>query len=103
MSGSHVDRFAGARAVAAAVLYEGYVLYPYRASSSKNRMRWQFGVLVPPGCRVHDPSERSSVQVECVVEPGESPRLAVRVSCLQVQRRTVEPRARPGRYRLRAV
>ena len=38
-----------ARAVADAVLYEGYLLYPYRASSRKNQCRWQFGVLGPPG------------------------------------------------------
>ena len=38
-----------ARQVADAVLYEGYLLYPYRASSSKNHARWQFGVLGPPG------------------------------------------------------
>ena len=42
-------RFALARQVADAVLFEGYVLYPYRASAAKNRLRWQFGVLVPPG------------------------------------------------------
>ncbi|AQA26166.1 hypothetical protein BTZ20_3066 [Rhodococcus sp. MTM3W5.2] len=39
------------RAVADAVLYEGYLLYPYRASSRKNQSRWQFGVLGPPGRR----------------------------------------------------
>ncbi len=38
-----------ARAVADAVLYEGYLLYPYRGTSSKNQSRWQFGVLGPPG------------------------------------------------------
>ncbi|HEY4992804.1 MAG TPA: hypothetical protein VII33_12055 [Nakamurella sp.] len=37
-----------ARTVADAVLWEGYLLYPYRASSAKNRIRWQFGVLGPP-------------------------------------------------------
>ena len=42
------DPFEQARVVADAVLYEGYLLYPYRASAAKNRMRWQFGVLVPP-------------------------------------------------------
>ena len=36
------------RAVADAVLYEGYLLYPYRANSRKNQSRWQFGVLGPP-------------------------------------------------------
>jgi hypothetical protein len=38
-----------ARTVADAVLYEGYLLYPYRATSAKNQARWQFGVLGPPG------------------------------------------------------
>jgi hypothetical protein len=41
------DGFARMRAIADAVLYEGYLLYPYRASSDKNRLRWQFGVLAP--------------------------------------------------------
>ena len=27
------------------------MLYPYRASAQKNQVRWQFGVLVPPGSR----------------------------------------------------
>src|SRR4029453_6269418 len=34
-----------ARKVADAVLYEGYLLYPYRASAAKNQARWQFGGL----------------------------------------------------------
>src|SRR5258706_9775913 len=43
-----------ARAVADAILYEGYLLYPYRRSAGKNRIRWQFGVLAPPGwARAH--------------------------------------------------
>ena len=41
------DVFVPVRAVADAVLYEGYLLYPYRRSSAKNRVRWQFGVLTP--------------------------------------------------------
>src|SRR5690348_5913716 len=45
--GLSTARFASARAVADAVLYEGYLLYPYRRSSPKNRVRWQFGVLAP--------------------------------------------------------
>jgi hypothetical protein len=39
--------FEVAARVADAVLLEGYVLYPYRASSAKNRYRWTFGVLAP--------------------------------------------------------
>ncbi len=40
-----------ARAIADVVLYEGYLLYPYRASSQKNQARWQFGILGPSGRR----------------------------------------------------
>ncbi|MEW2625987.1 hypothetical protein [Streptomyces sp. NPDC048106] len=43
----HVGAFERLGAVADAVLYEGYLLYPYRRSSAKNRVRWQFGVLLP--------------------------------------------------------
>jgi hydrogenase maturation protease len=82
-----VDRFAAARAVADAVIYEGYVLYPYRASATKNQMRWQFGVLVPPAYAAADESERSTIRTECIVDPGMSPRLTVRVRFLHVQRR----------------
>ena len=39
------------RAIADAVLYEGYLLYPYRASAAKNKVRWQWGVLMPPRVR----------------------------------------------------
>ena len=55
------------RRVADAVLYEGYILYPYRASAQKNRSRWQFGVLMAPGLR-RGRSRRSTstAQAECV-------------------------------------
>jgi len=84
-----VTVFDAAREVADAVLYEGYVLYPYRASDPKNRVRWQFGVLVPPAHLASDPSERSWSQTECLVE-GPDPQLSIRLRFLQVQRREVE-------------
>ena len=87
---STTDRFAAARSVADAVLYEGYVLYPYRASAQKNQMRWQFGVLAPRAYAEATGSERSMCRTECVVDPGADPRVTVRVRCLQVQRRTIE-------------
>src|SRR5579863_3450235 len=52
------------RRVADAVLYEGYILYPYRASSQKNRSRWQFGVLMPPAYAAADASETWDEAVE---------------------------------------
>ena len=81
------DRFRAARTVADAVLYEGYLLYPYRRSATKNQLRWQFGVLVPPAASAADPSERSSVRTEVVVDPGQRPVLHARIGFLQVQLR----------------
>jgi hypothetical protein len=80
--------FAAARAVADAVMYEGYILYPYRASAPKNRSRWQFGVVMSPGYAAVDPSERDFAQTECVLEHGAQTTIAVLTRFLQVQRRT---------------
>lgn len=73
------------RRVADTVMYEGYVLYPYRASAQKNRSRWQFGVLMPPAYRESDPCERDSMTAECLLE-GAGP-VTVTARFLQVQRR----------------
>ena len=88
------SRFAAARKIADAVLFEGYVLYPYRASAAKNRLRWQFGVLVPPSWGA-DSAEHSAQRTECLMEPRRGARLAVEVRFLRACRRTVE-RALPG-------
>jgi len=80
--------FAAARAVADAVMYEGYILYPYRASAPKNRSRWQFGVVMAPGYTAVDPSERDFAQTECVLEHSAQTTVAVVIRFLQVQRRT---------------
>ncbi len=76
------------RRIADAVLYEGYILYPYRASAAKNRSRWQFGVLMPPAYTAADPSETSFSQTECVFEHSGRPALQITLRFLQVQRRT---------------
>jgi len=83
---------AGARAVADAVLYEGYLLYPYRASSSKNQMRWQFGVVGPAGAVEAGAGEEPTMQTECLLEPSPAgdARLDIHLRFLQVQSRTVE-------------
>ncbi|HEY6138104.1 MAG TPA: hypothetical protein VI670_10115 [Thermoanaerobaculia bacterium] len=54
--------------IARAVLYEGYLLYPYRASSAKNRQRWTFGVIVPRGFTAT--GERSTLRAEVVLTGG---------------------------------
>jgi hypothetical protein len=84
------DRFEPARRLADAVLYEGYVLYPYRASSGKNQCRWQFGVLAPRPFSEADGSEPWTMQTECVAEVGADSALEIRVRALQVQTRQIE-------------
>jgi hypothetical protein len=79
-----------ARKVADAILYEGYLLYPYRRSAQKNQIRFQFGVLMPPGYRVVDSHEPSASQTECVLECADTAELRVLVRFLQLQQRIVQ-------------
>uniref|UniRef100_Q01S88 Uncharacterized protein n=1 Tax=Solibacter usitatus (strain Ellin6076) TaxID=234267 RepID=Q01S88_SOLUE len=62
--------------IADAVLYEGYMLYPYTASSLKNQKRWNFGVLAPAE------SGTGEMRTECLMTAGEACELEVRVRFL---------------------
>src|SRR6266852_1336593 len=71
--------------IARAVLYEGYLLYPYRLSAVKNRQRWNFGVLYPPAyAEKFGPNESSWMQTECLIEGDPLARLRVRVRFLHL-------------------
>ncbi|MFE9576180.1 hypothetical protein ACFYO1_07345 [Nocardia sp. NPDC006044] len=83
---------ARARAVADAVLYEGYLLYPYRASSRKNQSRWQFGVLGPEGAAAAGLGEKSSISAQCLIDANPGTEITLMVRFLQLQRRAVEDR-----------
>jgi len=87
---SNGDLFDTARSVADAVLYEGYVLYPYRASSRKNQVRFQWGVLTPQAYSESDGSERWKATTQCLLLPDEDSVIHVRLRFLQTQRRVVE-------------
>jgi hypothetical protein len=55
-------------AMARAVLYEGYMLYPYRRSSLKNQHRWMFGTLYPTGYEeVVRGTERDRMHIESLL------------------------------------
>jgi hypothetical protein len=89
-----IDMFAGARAVADTVLLEGYVLYPYRASAAKNRLRWQFGVLTPFSyAQAH--GEHNGTRTECLIDPRDDDQVQIEVRFLRVVRRTVESASGP--------
>ena len=78
------------RKIADAVLYEGYILYPYRASSQKNQSRWQFGVIMAPGYAAAEESEISATRAEVVLAQAGTAQVGVLLRFLQVQRRTAD-------------
>jgi len=80
--------WARARAVADAILYEGYLLYPYRASSSRNRSRWQWGVLGPAGAADAGIGEDDSIAAQFLVDGAQA--ITVTVRFLQLQHRHAE-------------
>ena len=76
--------------IAQAVLYEGYMLYPYRPSSVKNQQRWNFGVLCPKSYSdAQNGTEAWTMQTECLVEGGSLTEVEVRVRFLQLAARSV--------------
>jgi hypothetical protein len=90
MSAAPFPPFELARKLADAVLYEGYLLYPYRASAAKNQARWQFGVLMPRRWSEDGPEEPWATQTECLLEPEEATTVRVLVRFLHVQSKAVE-------------
>jgi len=82
---------AAADRVAKAVLYEGYMLYPYRPSSVKNQQRFNFGVVYPRAfSEAQKGTEPWTMQAEWLVEGASLTRLEVRLRFLQLGDRSVE-------------
>jgi hypothetical protein len=77
--------FEGAEKIAAAILYEGYILYPYRPTAIKNRQRWNFGTLYPRVyAEAQRPQEPFRLVAECVAVADAKASLDVRISFLQL-------------------
>ncbi len=72
------------RRIADAVLYEGYLLWPYRKSALKNQQRFTFGGVYPPAWE-----DSSCMQVQVLLEGERDARVEVRVRFLHVVRRQV--------------
>ncbi len=75
--------------IAQAVLYEGYILYPYRPSV-KNRQRWTFGGLCPRSySEAQAGSDPWSLRTECLVTGDSTTVLTISVRCLQLVARII--------------
>ena len=76
--------------IAKVVLYEGYMLYPYRASAVKNRQRWNFGAVYPEAfSAVSGGTDACVMQTECLVVGSESTTIDVKVKFLHLLAREV--------------
>ena len=80
-----------AAAVARAVLYEGYVLWPYRRSALKNQRRWTFGSVLPQSwSTAGHPDDAWRMRTECLlVAPAKGATLRARARFLQIVDRRV--------------
>jgi hydrogenase maturation protease len=75
--------------VVRALMYEGYLLYPYRPSV-KNRQRWTFGGLYPPDfCRASAAGDAAGNQTECLVRGSRETTFDVSVRFLHLIERAV--------------
>jgi len=77
------------RKLADAVLYEGYILWPYRRSALKNQKRWTFGGVFPPSHSAEHPDDRSEIQAQCLLEHDGEPDVDARVRFLHVVERRI--------------
>src|SRR5215831_16497369 len=67
------------------LLYEGYILWPYRRSAVKNAQRWTIGGVYPPAfAQQSGGTDRSAVRAECLIEAGEGAEVEVTARYLQV-------------------
>ncbi len=66
------------RAIADAVLYEGYLLWPYRRSATKNQRRWTFGGVYPETHSARHPDDAWILHTECLLEGDADFTVAVR-------------------------
>jgi hypothetical protein len=77
------------RAIADAVLYEGYILWPYRRSALKNQQRWTFGGIYPRSHSEDHEDDRWRTRTQVLLEGGEDVEVEVRARFLHVVRRQV--------------
>ena len=87
--------FDGVEKIAAAILYEGYILYPYRPTAIKNRQRWNFGTLYPRVyAEAQRPEEPFRLVAECLAVADARASLDVRISFFSLSRRRMRTSSR---------
>jgi hypothetical protein len=79
-----------AKKIADAVLYEGYLLWPYRRSARKNQQRWTFGGVHPRAySEARGGDDPWIMQTQCLMLGDEESTVEVKVRFLHVVERKV--------------
>ena len=81
--------FEAVSVVAAAVLYEGYILYPYGPNALKNRQRWTFGGIFPRDFATTDGGDPWQMQLQCLLRGDPGTMIEVRPRFLRIVAREV--------------
>jgi hypothetical protein len=77
------------RQIADAVLYEGYILWPYRRSALKNQERWTFGGVYPRAHSEGRDDDPWTMRTECLLQTEDRARIEVRVRFLHIVERRI--------------
>jgi hypothetical protein len=87
------------RRIADAVLYEGYLLWPYRRSALKNQRRWTFGGVYPEAHSRGREDDPWTMRTQCLLEvDAPDARVGVEVRFLHVVQRQVQRAAAGGAW-----
>lgn len=81
-----------AAAIAAAVLYKGSRFSLSRTVGPPERLRWQFGVLLPSDAAARDVGEDATMGTDCLLVDEPATELRVRLRFLHLQDRDAEQR-----------
>lgn len=79
------------QAIEGAVLYDGFILYPYRETPLRRQRRWSFGPLYPRAYALTRDAQLCSQQVQCLIRGDTDTQVEIRTCFLQLTDR------QPGR------
>ena len=90
-----------AKKIAEAVLYEGYLLWPYRRSARKNQQRWTFGGVYPRAySEARGEDDPWIMQTQCLVVGDGETAVEIKVRFLHVVEREVNRKNADGTLEL---
>jgi hypothetical protein len=84
---TNVEQLSTLEKITQTVLYEGYSVFPYRRSSTKNVKPVPFGTIYPQVYQKHHPEVHSTTQTECIIQGSAETTVEITVRFLHLQRK----------------